>query len=157
MRYAVLFVVLLLVLPAACIPGTVDPPAVMTGVALAPTVIARLATPTALHASTERLEEGLRIYRAQYCGVCHQLSVGGTVGQFGPTHDGMAWTARTRLLSGEYQGTATTPDEYLRESILSPELFIVDGYADSSHSMPSYAHLPAEEIEALVYLLGHQR
>lgn len=157
MRHALLLFVLVLLLPAACLPVSVDPPALMTGVAFAPTVIARLATPTAIHASTEELAEGLRVYRAQYCGVCHRLRAGETVGQFGPSHDGMAWTARRRLLSGEYTGAATTPDEYLRESILDPEAFIVEGYQSSSHHMPSYAHLPAEEIEALVYLLAHQR
>ncbi|MBX3054732.1 MAG: c-type cytochrome [Caldilineaceae bacterium] len=122
-----------------------------------PTVIARLSTPTALQASAERMDEGLRVYRAQYCGVCHQLAVGGTTGQFGPSHNGMAWTAQRRLLDPTYTGSASTPDEYLHESILSPEVYIVDGYADSSHHMPSYAHLSSAEIDALVYLLGHQR
>lgn len=142
---------------SACIPATVDMPAVMTGVAVAPTVIARLSTPTALQASAERMDEGLRIYRNQYCGVCHQLTAGGTTGQFGPSQDGMAWTAQRRLLDLTYGGQATTPQEYLRESILSPEIYIVDGYADSSHHMPSFAHLSSQEIDALVYLLEHQR
>ena len=69
----------------------------------------------------------------------------------------MAWTAQNRILSPSYGGQAVTPQEYLRESILSPEVYIVDGYADSSHHMPSYAHLTSTEIDALVYLLEHQR
>jgi len=142
---------------AGCLPSTVDPSAVMTGVAIAPTVITRLSTPTATHASSEQLAEGLRVYRAQYCGVCHQLTVGETVGQFGPHHDGMAWTAQARLFDPGYTGKATTPDEYLRESILSPEVSIVEGFELSSHHMPSYGYLSPEEIDALVYLLAHQR
>ncbi len=140
-----------------CMSGTIEPSVVMTGVAMVPTAIARIATPTALHASTEQMEQGLRVYRAQYCGVCHQLSVAETAGQFGPSHDGMAWTAQTRLLNPAYTGNASTPDEYLRESILTPEAYIVDGYALSSHPMPSYAHLSPKEIDVLVYLLAHQR
>jgi LysM repeat protein len=119
--------------------------------------IDQLSTPTPLHALAQELDEGLRTYRSQYCGVCHQLTVGGTTGQFGPSHDGMAWTAQNRILSPSYGGQAVTPQEYLRESILSPEVYIVDGYADSSHHMPSYAHLTSTEIDALVYLLEHQR
>ena len=142
---------------SGCMSAPFDPPVLMTSVAFAPTAIARLSTPTALHASAEKMDKGLRTYRSQYCGVCHQLSAGGTTGQFGPSHDGLAWTAQRRILDPVYAGQATTPQEYLQESILSPEVSIVDGYADSSHHMPSYAHLSAQEIDALVYLLGHQR
>ncbi len=140
-----------------CTPAAVDPPALITSIAFAPTAIAQLSTPTAMQVSVERLNDGLRVYRAQYCGVCHQLSAGATTGQFGPSHDGMAWTAQRRLLDPMYTGQAATPDAYLRESILSPEAYIVDGYEVSSHHMPSFAHLSAAEIDALVYLLGHQR
>lgn len=141
---------------SGCMSVPVDPPLLMTSVAFAPTAIARLSTPTALQASAERMDEGLRVYRAQYCGVCHQLTVGGTTGQFGPSHDSLAWTAQRRLLDPVYTGQATTPHEYLRESILSPEVYIVDGYADSSHHMPSYAHLSSSEIDALIYLMENQ-
>ena len=141
----------------ACLSAPVDAPALMTGVAVAPTVMARLITPTALHASTAQLEQGVRVYRAQYCGVCHRLGVAETTGQFGPSHDGMARTAQNRLLSPAYTGSGSTPDDYLRESILTPEVYIVDGFATTSHSMPSYAHLSPEDIDALVYLLAHQR
>lgn len=142
---------------AGCMPGDFSPPALMTGVAAAPTVIARLSTPTALQASPERLAEGLRVYRAQYCGVCHQLRAAETTGQFGPSHDRMAWIAQTRLLNAAYTGSASTPSEYLSESILTPDAYIVEGYESSSHHMPSYAHLPPGDIEVLVYLLAHQR
>lgn len=140
-----------------CLAAPLDPPVLMTGVAVAPTVIARLATPTALHASEEQMAEGLRVYRAQYCGVCHRLSAAGTTGQFGPSHDGMARIAQARLLNPAYGGQAVTPDDYLRESILLPAAYIVDGYEISSHHMPSFAHLSPAEIDALVYLLAHQR
>lgn len=155
-RLALLFLSVVLLL-SGCMSAPIDPPVLMTSVAFAPTAIARLSTPTALQASAERMDEGVRVYRAQYCGVCHQLAAGTTAGQFGPSHDGMAWTAQRRLLDSAYTGAATTPDEYFQESIRLPEVYIVDGYELTSHRMPSYAHLSAEEIDALVYLLGHQR
>ncbi|HRJ42148.1 MAG TPA: hypothetical protein PL105_09710, partial [Caldilineaceae bacterium] len=151
MRHFVLLSLLVLVL-AGCLPASIDPPPLMTGMAFVPTVIARLATPASLQASTEEMTKGLQIYRAQYCGVCHQLSAAQTTGQFGPSHDGMARTAQNRLLDPRYSGRAATPDEYLAESILKPEAYVVDGYEVSSHHMPSYAHLPGEQIDALVYL-----
>lgn len=157
MRFAVLLSLFALPLLAGCLPAAIDPPVLMTSAAFAPTAIAHLSTPTALQASAERMEEGLRLYRAQYCGVCHQLKTAQTSGQFGPSHDRMAYTAQSRLLDPDYRGPSATPDDYLRESILTPEIYIVDGYGLSSHHMPSFAHLTPQEIEALVYLLAHQR
>jgi len=129
----------------------------MTSVAFAPTAIARLSTPTAFQVSNESLDAGLRVYRAQYCGVCHQLNVAETTGQFGPSHDAVARLAQARLLDTAYTGRASLPDEYLRESLLQPEAYIVEGYEVSSHHMPSYAHLSSDDIESLVYLLAHQK
>lgn len=142
---------------AGCQPGAFSPPALMTGVATSPTVVARISTPGSGQASPERLAEGLRVYRAQYCGVCHQLSAAETTGQFGPSHDEMARIAQERVLHPAYTGSASTPAEYLSESILTPDAYIVDGYEISSHHMPSYAHLSPGDIEALVYLLAHQQ
>ena len=152
-----LAVVLIAFFLASCLPGTVEPLPLMTGVAMAPTVIARLSTPQALQASPDQLAEGLRVYRAQYCGVCHQLSSAKTTGLFGPSHDRIALVAQNRLLNPAYTGSASTPSEYLRESILTPDVYIVEGYEVSSHSMPSYAHVSPGGIESLVYLLAHQR
>ncbi len=142
---------------AGCTSVSLDPPAMMTSVAVAPTVIAKLSTPTALQASTEKMEQGVVVYRSQYCGVCHRLTAAETTGEFGPSHDGLAWTAQARLMDPGYVGHATTPTDYLHESIVAPDLYFVEGYELSSHHMPSYVHLQPQEIEAIVYLLAHQR
>lgn len=96
---------------------------------------------------------GITIYRANYCGVCHELPAAETRGTFGPTHANMGATAAERLLDPTYGGQATTPAEYLAESILQPAAYLVPGYATSAHPMPSFAHLPAADIAALVELL----
>jgi hypothetical protein len=106
-----------------------------------------------LNADPALLEAGLATYRAQYCGVCHTLDAAGTRGTFGPPHNGMGAVAAERLADGSYQGAATTPAEYIRESIVDPQVFIAPGYATTSHRMPSYAHLDAATLDALVAFL----
>lgn len=96
---------------------------------------------------------GIAVYRANYCGACHALTVAGTGGTFGPTHDGMAEVAAARLHDPAYAGAAVTPTQYLRESILDPNAYLTPGYAQSAHAMPAFVHLPEEDLEALVVLL----
>lgn len=105
----------------------------------------------------QRIEQGRQIYLAQYCGTCHQLDAANTRGTFGPEHNQAALHAEQWISDPRYSGSATTTEDYLRESILEPQVFYTPGYEATSHHMPSYAHLPDDDIEALVYLLSHQR
>jgi nitric oxide reductase subunit C len=99
------------------------------------------------------LAAGLSVYRAQYCGVCHTLDAAETRGTFGPPHNGMGALAAGHIQQADYQGGATTAEEYIRESIVEPQVYIVPGYATTSHRMPSYAHLDATALDALVAFL----
>ena len=124
-----------------------------------------VATPTLMSipisqdsARTEELVgRGLDVYREQYCGICHQLSAAETAGKFGPTHDAMGATAEQRLAAPGYNGAATTPGEYILESLIDPKAYLVPGYEVTSHHMPAYAHLEQGDLEALVQMLLHQR
>ncbi|GAB4531573.1 MAG: hypothetical protein Kow0063_11020 [Anaerolineae bacterium] len=100
-------------------------------------------------------EQGLALYREQSCGICHTLAVAETTGAFGPSHDGMAETAIARLQDSRYHGRATTPDAYVRESILDPGAYYVDGYQLTHFPMPVYTNLSDQEVEALVVFLLH--
>jgi mono/diheme cytochrome c family protein len=102
------------------------------------------------------LAAGLAVYRAQYCGVCHTLDAAGTRGTFGPVHNGMGAIANERLQDESYHGAATTATEYIRESIVDPQLYIVPGYAVTPHRMPVYAHLDSASLDALVAFLAAQ-
>lgn len=127
---------------------------------LVATVVAVLPTVTTAAeeaVSAEALAAGVAVYRQQYCGICHTLDAAETRGIFGPPHNQAATSAAAHLADPGYVGTATTVAEYLRESIVKPEVYIVDGYAATAHRMPPYAHLPSEDIDALVYLLIHQQ
>jgi mono/diheme cytochrome c family protein len=111
-------------------------------------------SPTATNTlSPAVIERGIAIYHEQYCGVCHVLTVAGTGGVFGPSHDDMGAVAQERILTPGYRGAATTAAGYIRESIVAPRAYIVPEYQFGHHAMPDYAHLPEEEIDALVSLL----
>lgn len=101
-------------------------------------------------------ERGKQIYLTQYCGVCHTLAAAGTRGAFGPAHDGLARIAADRLADTRYTGAATTAEEYIRESILTPATFVAAGGGPGRQAMPPFSHLPAADIDALVYFLAQQ-
>lgn len=110
--------------------------------------------PPANHAIDETLLAwGKKVYLAQSCGVCHTLATIGTQGTFGPPHDNLAEIAVERIHEERYQGAATTPEEYIRESIIDSQAFLVDGYQITRFPMPVFTNLSAHELDALVYLL----
>jgi mono/diheme cytochrome c family protein len=148
---------LLIMLLAGC--SMTAPPTPPIAAPAPTTTPATTSTPTSTAQPTPseaEIAQGIQIYKAAYCGACHALDAADTGGIFGPTHNDMAATAAARIMHEDYTGAATMPGEYLRESILNPGVYIVDGYAATRHPMPAYTYLPAEEIEALVYLLLQQ-
>jgi len=102
------------------------------------------------------IREGISIYRSNYCGSCHTLSIASTRGMFAPDHDDIMSDANEYLNSDIYVGLAETPEEYIRESILDPDVFYTPGYEASNHHMPSFGHLSEQEIDTMVYMLSHQ-
>lgn len=105
---------------------------------------------------TALTERGMAVYKEQYCGICHQLDSAGTRGQFGPSHNGMGALAAARLNDPKYRGTATDIYAYLYESIIKPEAYYVENFAMSTHPMPSYQHIPRDDLEALIVFLADQ-
>jgi mono/diheme cytochrome c family protein len=105
----------------------------------------------------KRVAAGRQVYLQNYCGICHTLTAAGTRGTFGPAHDGIATTARQRLADPSYRGKAVTVIQYLRESIVEPAAYATPGYVYTSHPMPTYAHLPKRDLDALIYFLLQQK
>ena len=101
--------------------------------------------------------QGKQVYLSQYCGVCHTLAAAGTGGMFGPAHDSLGRHANQRIADPRYQGSATTAEDYIRESIVDPSIFIAAGAGPGHQAMPSFAHLPSADIDAMVYFLSQQR
>ena len=100
---------------------------------------------------------GREVYLGQFCGTCHALTSAGTLGRFGPSHDGVGAAAEERIRDPNYKGSARTAREYLMESIVQPGAYRVPGFAGTRFVMPSYQHLPQEDLDALVEMLSGER
>lgn len=95
----------------------------------------------------EPVARGRQIYRKLDCGRCHVID--GEGGRIGPelTHIGTAAAERA---------PGVGPDDYLRESVLSPGAYVVPGYNDVMPRGLARDLSPAD-LEALVrYLRAHE-
>lgn len=116
------------------------------------------ATPTSANAPAAVIDdgpdaEGLRLYREQYCGLCHAFAAAGTAGIFGPPHDAIRLVAEQRIHDEKYTGTATTAAGYIRESLRNPAAYRVPGFEFTRYLMPAYTNLSDAEVDALVTML----
>ena len=98
-------------------------------------------------AGLEGATSGEQIFVAAGCGSCHTLAKAGTNGTIGPSLEDLASAAGDRE-------PGTSAEEYVRQSILDPEAFTVQGFP--AGVMPSFkGRLDDKQVQALVdYLLG---
>jgi mono/diheme cytochrome c family protein len=89
---------------------------------------------------------GRQIFVAAGCGGCHKLADAGTNGTIGPPLDDLASVAGDRK-------PGTSAEDYVRESLLDPEAFTVEGFQPGV--MPTYeGKLDDKQLRELVnYLL----
>ncbi len=98
-------------------------------------------------------DEGLALFTAKGCIACHAVEPEDDRGLQGPSMIGLVSRSEETIASPDYQGQAETVRIYLRESILKPRAYIVEGYEPI---MPNAYQvvLLEEELTALVdYLL----
>ena len=134
------------------------PPGLMTRTRLGGALLLVAVLPGCTEASGEsgpppEVLRGREVYQEQFCGTCHTLTSAETAGMFGTTHDDMAGTAEDRLSDPSYTGSAETARAYLLESIVEPAAFRAPGFERTRFVMPSYEHLPDEDLDALVEML----
>jgi len=134
------------------------PPSLVPRTRLGASLLLVAALPGCVQASGEsgpppEVLRGREVYQEQFCGTCHTLTSAGTAGMFGPSHDGIAKTAEDRLRDPTYAGSAETARAYVLESIVEPAAFRAPGFERTRFVMPSYQHLPDEDIDALVEML----
>lgn len=97
---------------------------------------------------------------APACNACHSTAPG--VNMAGPTLAGVGTRAEALLKSGDYTGAASDVQGYIRESIMTPNAYIVPGpmYSANGQSfMPNTYHeaLTPEQIDQLVAFLSTLR
>ena len=97
------------------------------------------------------LERGAELYAANPCGSCHILP-GVSAGPVCPDLTGLAATAALRIKAADYTGTATTPEEYVRESIKNPTAYLAPG-AVAGAVMPPLPLSDADIAALAAYLL----
>ena len=154
---------LLLALSATFAGWRSQPITIEGGPSGAPAGVVAMATPTPTPLPTPEavdaalLAKGKAIYLSQYCGICHMLTAAETRAILGlPTT-----TWRHLPLSGSR--TASTRARRRRWKSICvkvssiPTRYFVPGAANGRHPMPSYAHLPEADIDALIYLLMQQK
>ncbi len=88
---------------------------------------------------------GDQIFKAAGCAGCHTFGPAGSTGTIGPDLNDLE-AAATKF------GKGKPPEDYVRESIVKPDAFIVPGF---NNAMPSFqGRLTDKQIQALVdYLL----
>jgi len=84
------------------------------------------------------------------CGTCHSLEKGKTL--VGPSLAGIATDAANTVKEADYKGAAKTGEEWLRESILNPNVDVPEGFKPDI--MPkTFNKLSAQELNDLVAYL----
>lgn len=86
--------------------------------------------------------DGRVVFLTKGCTSCHSLAGVSTTGQIGPNLTGLADRAGDRVDGLE-------AEDYIRQSVLDPEAFVVDGFSPLMPTLP----LDTEELDALVEFL----
>lgn len=125
-----------------------------------PQAAAPAAEPTVVPASV--VEKGKQVYNQYGCQACHAIA-GFADGQVGPALDNIYKVAQERIASPEYKqskGKATTAEQYIRESILHPNDYIVPqcptGPCPAGVMIQNFEQqIKPDELEALIgYLMS---
>ncbi len=99
----------------------------------------------------ETLFKQSTIGAAPGCAACHSLEPGRVL--VGPSLAGVATRAEQIIQSDDYTGKATTVEEYLRESIVDPDVYAPPGFSPGS-MYPNYGKdLTEQQIADLVAFL----
>jgi len=117
-----------------------------------------LGTPAPGAASADPVALGEAVFKRTppACFGCHALQQGVTL--VGPSLAGLVTRTNAVLRSPDYKGAAKTPEEYIRESIVNPNGYLVPGQTFSvggQSIMPPLASvLKPDEIDQLVAYLA---
>jgi nitric oxide reductase subunit C len=97
------------------------------------------------------------------CAACHTVAGTSAAGEIGPELTYIRSVAVERIESPLYTGSATTAEEYVRESIMDPSAFVVPSEPGATYSTPSGSSvmqaatgqaLDPLELEALIKSLS---
>jgi mono/diheme cytochrome c family protein len=88
------------------------------------------------------------------CSACHELSLVGPAWAPEASQAGIGERAAQSMALPGYNGEATSPEQYLLESIVNPDIFVVEGYAASLMPRDYGGRLTAQHVADLIaYML----
>jgi mono/diheme cytochrome c family protein len=89
------------------------------------------------------------------CAACHILSAVGPAWNPGPDVPGIGARAETRVSDPAYTGAATNAEQYLLESIVAPNTFVVEGFS-TGIMPPNFAErmTPQDAADLIAYMLS---
>ncbi len=133
------------VVPTTQTPAVSTPEATLIATPIPTPAPTTLPTASSVSSSNEEIAAGQAVFTSSGCVACHTIQrVPGAVGQIGPELTDIATNAATRK-------PGLTAEEYIRESIENPTVFVVDGFAPI---MPSLrGAMGDDEFESLVAFL----
>ncbi len=99
----------------------------------------------------EALFKQATIGGAPGCSSCHSLEPGKKL--VGPSLAGVATMAEEIVKSSDYKGKAKTAEEYLRESIVDPNAYVVEGFPPNVMYQNYGKDLTPQQIADLVAFL----
>ncbi|MGW8144383.1 MAG: c-type cytochrome [Anaerolineales bacterium] len=113
-------------------------------------VLEELATPTpSPEEEADPVARGQRVYLDRGCGGCHTIE-GLSAGTVGPNQTNIGTVAETRI-------PGMSAEEYIRESILDPSAYVVEGFPDGVMPKNFGELIPSDDISDLVAFLLAQR
>ncbi len=118
------------------LPGTTRNIVVMLGLTVT-LLFAACSGDAAEDPNASPVEKGQRLFRTESCSACHSTGSNRVVG---PGLAGIKDAAGSRR-------PGLDASEYLRESIVTPGEFVVDGF---SNIMPEFSRLSADDIDNLI-------
>jgi cytochrome c2 len=120
--------------------------------AVAPAVPVAPASPQPLASSGNgNAANGEKLFASQGCAACHSLKEGEKF--IGPTLFHAGQTSLNRIKDAMYKGKAKTAEEYIRESIVEPNTYVVSGFPAGVMVQDFGKKVSAQDIDDLVAFL----
>jgi len=126
--------------------------------ASSPALAVAAPTPAALRPAastgTGNAANGEKLFTAQGCSACHSLKEGEKI--IGPSLYHSGQTSLSRLKDATYTGKAQSAEDYIRESILQPNVYVAPGFPAGVMVQDFVQKLAPQDIDDLVAFLMTQ-
>jgi cytochrome c2 len=113
-----------------------------------PTATVAPAAQPAAPAGTGNAANGAKLFEANGCQACHSFKDGEKI--IGPSLYHAGSVGANRIKGADYRGKAKTAEDYIRESILDPNLYVVPGFPSGVMVQDFAKKVSSQDIDDLV-------